>query len=110
MVIGIDHDALLAGVVGASTHHSTSAAGRRAAALLPHRPDARVLWCVDAPTTTASNEWVVNFYSTTSNMLQSAETYQFISVWYDVTSVEFPIAASNDTITYDVTIAQWRHN
>ena len=68
MVIGIDHDALLAGIAGGGTHNSTSAVG---CILLPHRQDIWMFWYVPLLTTMAGNTWVVKFYSTTSTTRQS---------------------------------------
>ena len=61
--MGIEHNALLAGVVSCGTHHSMSVWGRGAAACC-HVGLTQVLLCVLWLSVTASNAWVANFFCT----------------------------------------------
>ena len=107
LVIGIDHDTVCAGVGGTAIRHSTSCAGRRAAA-----PAGTTSAVPDGSTTHDSADRISgqflfyhdhNFTKSKGNLRFQRHVPLFVPIGVCVTT-------HDDGTASDVTIGMWRHN
>ena len=107
VVIGIDHDTVCAGVGGTAIRHSTSCAGRRAAA-----PAGTTSAVPDGSTTHDSADRISgqflfyhdhNFTKSKGNLRFQRHVPLFVPIGVCVTT-------HDDGTASDVTIGMWRHN
>ena len=106
-VIGIDHDAVCAGVGGTAIRHSTSCAGRRAAA-----PAGTTSAVPDGSTTHDSADRISGqflFYHD-HNFTKSKGNLRFQRLVPLFVPIGVCVTTHDDGTASDVTIGMWRHN
>ena len=107
MVIGIDHDAVCAGVVGTAIRHSTSYDGRRAAA-----PAGTTSAVPDCSTNHDSADRISGqflFYHD-QNFTKSKGNLRFRRLVPLFVRIGVCVTTHDDGTASDVTIGMWRHN